>query len=443
MPPSSPRRFQAHIVASVLGAAALLYSIAPVQAAHFTGVHHVVTTVKGLSVDQYSWYGSDKLLRTVSLKQEGNGNPGHGGYAVQMTYQTNGGTKTVTVNAENSNDGGFGYFVSHERSRTFTDNTVDTIADKIFHTDDSPLGRDFPVVGEMLNTVSANGAAHQFTMTYHHYGTIVGIPKDPDGNDASPTPTNKSAFRLYAMPITITWVFQGGENYPRIDFVVDMSKIVKPDRVNFDVRGPYGVMVFDDGADGVVDTAMWGDRDQFITTTNPATRNSGWNWSQANTGARYSALIAGSYEMGLFEPELFAKSKLADGYADERGNTSTVYNGGNGCEGETQIIPCDWEWPYQSIQYSLPYISESDPDANSQPTSFKKMAWGSSIFYGTGQSLTQVYDSPTTSESFRGWPKSKTIAYSICVVLGLTTATGLTHDVAATRKGCATTLLSG
>jgi hypothetical protein len=43
-------------------------------------------------------------LRTVSLKQEGNGNPGHGGYAVRMTYQINGGAKTVTVDAENSNE---------------------------------------------------------------------------------------------------------------------------------------------------------------------------------------------------------------------------------------------------------------------------------------------------------------------------------------------------
>src|SRR5579862_3761787 len=88
-------------------------------AAAFTGVHHVVTTVNGLSVDQYSWYDSHRLLRTVSLKQEGNGNPGHGGYAVQMTYQH--GASTITVNAESSNDGGFGYFVSHERYRTFTD----------------------------------------------------------------------------------------------------------------------------------------------------------------------------------------------------------------------------------------------------------------------------------------------------------------------------------
>ena len=245
------------------------------------------------------------------------------------------------------------------------------------------------------------------------------------------------------MPITNTWVYQGGENYPRIDIAVDMSQIAKPDRVNFDMRGPYGVLVFDNGADADIDTAMWGDRDQFITKTDPVTRNSSWDWSTANAGARYSALIAGAYEMGLFEPEPFTSTRLADGFAGERSSTSAVYNNGNGCEGETQLIPCDWEWPYQSIQYSLPYESPSDPNANNQPTNFKKMAWGSSAFYGTGKSLTVVYDSPTTSETLHGFPSSKTIRYSVCVVLGLTTAAGLTHDAAATHKNCATTLPSG
>src|ERR1700761_5797999 len=128
----------------LLPAFACLIAAAPAQA-YFSGVHHTVTTVNKLSVDKYSWYDSQRLLRTVSLKQEGNGNPGHGGYAVQMTYQTNGGAKTVTVDAENSSDGGFGYFVSHERYRDFTDGANDTIADHVYHKDDSPLGLDFPV----------------------------------------------------------------------------------------------------------------------------------------------------------------------------------------------------------------------------------------------------------------------------------------------------------
>lgn len=440
MSQTSPQSAVALAWAFLLCIATTLSFAEPVAAKHFTGVHHTVTMVNGLSVDQYSWYDSHKLLRTVSLKQEGNGNPGHGGYAVQMTYQN--GSKTVTVNAEKSSDGGFGYFVSHERYRDFTDGDSDTIADKIFHKDDSPLGLDFPVVGQEIATADNNAAAHQFTMEYAHYGTIVGIPKKPNGNDADPTPTNKSAFALYKMPITITWVFEAGTDYPRIDIGVDLSQVAKPDRVNFDVRGPYGVMVFDNGKDGVVDTAMWGDRFHFVSTTDPVTRNSAWDWSHPNTGARYSALIAGNYEMGLFEPTPFAHTKLVDSYADERGDNSAAYNNGKGCEGEKQIIPCDWEWPYQSVQYSLPYKSKSDPHANNEPTNFKKMAWGSTAYYGTGKSLKQVFDSSSTFEKFNGWPKGEMLSYSVCVVVGLTIEDGLTRNAAASQQNCAAAKLN-
>ena len=130
--------------------------------------------------------------------------------------------------------------------------------------------------------------------------------------------------------------------------------------------------------------------------------------------------------MGLFEPVAFASSATADLYADERGNTSTVYNGGKGCAfGETQLLPCDYEWPYQSIQYSLPFNN------NNATTNFKKMAWGSTVFYGTGPSLPAVSDSPGTQETFNGFPDSGSLTYRICVVLGATTQAGLTKTAAA------------
>jgi hypothetical protein len=268
-------------------------------------------------------------------------------------------------------------------------------------------------------------------MTYRHYGIIARIPKDADGNDVQDTPTDPAKFALYPMPVTITWVFQGGTDYPRIDYTVDLAQIGKPDRVNFDVRGPYGVMVFDNGADGLVTKVMWGDRYHFVTTANPPTRNSTWIWSEPNAGARYSALIAGGYEMGLFEPKPFSRSALADGYADERGSRSATYNNGKGCIGEPQLIPCDWEWPYQSIEFSLPY------DDNNAPTNFKKMAWGSSAFYGTGNSVTRVYTTASTTEPLRGGEKT---SYSVCVVVGRTTANGLTREAAATQQTAPTRL---
>ena len=156
---------------------------------------------------------------------------------------------------------------------------------------------------------------------------------------------------------------------------------------------------------------MWGDRYHFINLTHPLTRNSTWSWAARNLGARYTALIAGGFEMGLFEPKLFSKSTLADGYANGRGLFSTDYT----CEEQNEVIPCDWEWPYQSAQYSLSY------DDNQEPTTFEKIAWGTSPYWGAGSSLTEVADTDNTSEPFNGFPSNKIIQYDICVVLGRTT----------------------
>lgn len=392
-------------------------------AAVAAAVTHTVTNVNGLSVDLYSWTDSAGLKRTVALKREGGGNPGHGGYAIQMTYETGpaAARKTIKVNADAGD--GFGYFVSHERYRDFTDGVNDTIAGHVFGKDDSPLGLGFKVVGTTLATGNPTMAAHRFTMSYPRYGTIAAIPKDANGDDVSKTPTDKTKLKLYNLSIIITWYFQNGTDYPRIQFVVGFGDVPGADRVNFDVRGPYGVMRFDNGTNVNVDRVIWGDRYHFTTLGKPAKRNSAWTWNSKNNGARYHALIAGDYEMGLFEPRKFPGA-LADGYADERGSTSSAYNGGKGCMFEPQLIPCDWEWPYQSLQYSL-------PNNKTGATTYKKIAWGSSAYYGTGTSLTEVFDSATTSEPFNGYPPSHSIVYSVCVVLGLTVPNGLTRAAAA------------
>lgn len=386
-------------------------------------VFHRVIKVNGLRVNYYAWDDSKGLRRTVSLKQQHPSNPGNGGYAIQMTYEVGppNARRKVTVNAD-PNDG-FGYFVSHERYRTFADDTSATIAAKIFGRDDSPLGRGFPVVGKRMPVRKAGVAAHRFTMTYPRYGTIQPIAKDANGNDVIKLPTNQASYRLYDLPIMITWFFEVGTDYPRIETRVDLRKIPGPDRVNFDVRGPYGVMRFDNGTNVAVDRIMWGDRFHFRSLTSPVTRGAAWIWANVNRFARYHSLNAGGYEMGLFEPRPYGRSLLADGYADSRGNRSTVYNNGNGCMFQNQILPCDWEWPYQSLQYSLPGDMVT-------PTNYKKMAWGSTGYFGTGDSLRRVYDSPTTSKPFNGWPRTRVIIYSTCVVLGQTIPHGLTRTAA-------------
>jgi hypothetical protein len=340
-----------------------------------------------------------------------------------MTYQMlQGGVwKQVVADAVAGGDGGFGYFVSHERYRDFTDNTNDTIAGKIFHTDDSQLGLGFKVTSTALTLSTPNALAHRYTLTYPRYGTVSPILKNADGEDVSKTPIDPAKFQRYSLPVTITWVFQNGKDYPRINVRVSLAKLAGPDRANFDVRAPYGVLNFDNGANNPISTVMWGDRYHFINLKKPLTRNSTWQWTGANKGARYTALIAGAYEMGLFEPRTFANSKLADGYAFGRGLNSTQYR----CDDQNEALPCDWEWPYQSAQYSLSY------DNNNESTTFEKIAWGSAPYWGTGSSMTEVYDTDSTSERFNGFPGNKLINYDICVVLGRTISGGLTKSAAA------------
>ena len=422
-------------------AAAALGLLAPVAAfAAFAGVSHTTALVNGVRCDVWTWTDSTGHPRTVALKLEGHGNPGHGGYAVQMTYyahdyppyEKRGGTwRQVIVNAPKEYDGGFGYFVSHERYRYFTDGTGDTIAHKIFNgADDAPLGLTFPVTTSVDATAEAG--SESFTLIYPHYGTkLPGGYDAKTGRDNPPLGLNPAGYALYKIPVTTTWVFQSGMDFPRIDVSLDMARITAPGTetptaglVSFDLRGPYGVMIFDDGANGAVTTAEWGDRQfTFAPLHTPITRGSPWNWSAANYGARYNVIATGSwpgtmYEMGLFEPVTAANSALADGYDPERGYTSASYAALPGHQpstdmcGDPQTLPTDAYWPYQSVQYSLPCKSVT-PDYLNAPASGKKISWGSTALYGFN--LDSVYNG-RQSFPINGFPRR--LDYSVCLVLG-------------------------
>lgn len=378
--------------------------------------------VDGLKVYQYAWTDSQGRPRTVSLKQEGAGNPGHGGYAVAASYQFLAGgvwkTKVVKPGAAGE---GFGYFVSHERYRLFSDGSSATIAAKIFGVDDSPLGRGFPVVTRRFTTGPGKGII-QFALTYSHYGTAAANGLDPDtGNDLPPLGTSAALFKKYDLPVDITWYFKDGADYPRIRTHVYLNSVPGPDRVSFDLRGPYGKLDFDGGANPIAQI-RWGDSHHFVSTTAPLTRNSTWSWASGNAGARYTSLSAATFEIGLLEPGRYrGQTRINDGYADGRGKTSATYFDGNGCPFQAQLIPCDYEWPYQSAQYELPYNNRNGA------TTSEKIAWGSSSYYGT--SLTSTYDG-VAARPFDGFPASKVLGYDVCLVLGRTAAGGLTRTVA-------------
>jgi hypothetical protein len=409
-------------------------------AAASANVSHATGTVNGVACDVWTWTDSNSKTRTVALKMEGHGNPGHGGYAVQMTYyrfyytalMPAGIWQKITVNAANESDGGFGYFVSHERYRYFANGAVATIAGQIFNKDDSPLGSGFAATSSIpLNTAAAG--AESFVISYGHYGTKTPWQINASNGEDSPLlPTTASSYAFYAMPVTTIWVFQSGRDYPRIDISVDLSKVIPTGMttpaaglISFDVRGPYGVMVFDNGANGTVDTAVWGDETNLFTTTvTPVTRSSTWTWKAANPGARYNALVTGTlgqlsgrFEMGLFEPHPASGSALTDGYAAERSYTNATYAATGGVSEDAcspqaqQTLPSDGNWPYQSVQYSLP----CPPTANflTTPTAGKKIAWGSTSYYGS--TLTSTWNG-YESLPLNAFPASHKINYSVTAV---------------------------
>ncbi len=415
-------------------------------AARASNVVHTTGTVNGNMCDIWTWPDGTGHLRTVALKMEGNGNSGHGGYAIQMTYYRNyepaaatGGTPVpnwvkVTANADANDDGGgFGYFVSHERSRNFTDGDSETIASKIFGQDDSPLGNGFAATSAIpLNTATAG--AQSFTINYYHYGTVTPGGIDPNTWKDSPLlGTDASLYALYTIPVTTTWVFQQGRDFPRIDVSMDLSQVIPAGSntpaaglVSFDVRGPYGVMVFDNGADATVDFAQWGDQAYsfvpLLGNAVPITLESPWTWNTPNKGARYTALTAlsanGRYEMGLYEPLTVSASALVDGYAAERSLTSTTYTSGSdsNCSddnGKTlpQMLPSVWAWPYQSVQYSIPC---SPGNYLTNTATSKKIAWGSTAYYGS--TLTQV-NNGVSNYPINAFPANYKLNYSVCVVL--------------------------
>jgi len=463
-------------VLTVAGAStlAVAWSCAP----SWAGVSHATGDVNGVNCEIWKWTDSTGHARTVALKKEGAGNPGHGGYAVQMTYFAKFAGRAsekeywgkVTVDADVSGrvdsadgDGGFGYFVSHERYRYFgidkdgAENwrSIASLFPDGPHPIDSPLGRSLAAITSepMLNGKGSVGA-QSFTVDYGHYGTTRPVKIDANSGKETPPLTddayNSTNYHYYTIPVTTTWVFQDGFDYPRIDVSVDFSKIIPPgaaaptpNLVSFDVRGPYGVMVFDDGVDGPIDRVLWGDQQfvfqagattrsnawDYILSSATVTRSSAWDWSAPNKGARYNGLTAkgrtrGMFEMGLFEPVPASKSALADGYSPERGFTSRTYAAavanlerGLGpsvasCLGiSAQMLPSDATWPYQSIQYSLPCRGLNYLTA---PAITKKLAWGSSNYYG--MNLPNVFNGVGTWP-ISGWPPGGKLNYSVCLVL--------------------------
>jgi hypothetical protein len=375
----------------------------------------------GLSVDTYTWSDSTGHPRTVSLKRQGEGNPGNGGYAVHLTYEvaaSGGTTRTVTVTGTQGGESGFGFFVGHELTRDFGNGDSGTIAG-LHGEDDSPLGLDFAVAASRT-TLSATStvATHTFTSTYPKWGTAA-----PMADVTAQTTTTLSAHQKFLLPVTLRWVFEKGTDFPRLDVQVDLSNETAG-QLAFDVRGPYGTLEFADGdPDATLNNVQWGDSAFVFTTLAPAqgdlTTQAGWSWNEPiGTTRKHHALLARHsqsgvlYEIGLVEMPAAGETGLTYGtWADNRGTTSAA-------SGHALLSAAfdGWQWPFQSAQYS-----GLSPTA---PSTFKKFAWGSSNLYGSANDTQWLND--TVSVPIAARPARLT--YRVCLVLGVSNYDDTTHE---------------
>ena len=298
-------------------------------------------TTNGLKTDIVTWYDKSGQARTAALVRTPQAGS-KGGFMEQATYKLTGGaTRTVNASADAR---GFGYIVSHLED-----------PGRAGGNDDSPLGSE-------LNNASSlvwQGTHHliyQYTLNYPRWGVRAGANKQFD------------------MPVTVRWLFSTGRNQPLWTVTMDLSA-ANDGEVVADSRAPYGDMDFSGSSGDAIGGVIWGDTHHFASAGGPLTLNSGWDWSQPNSGAAYNALYTQGTdaEMGIVGTRVISKQD-AGGYqgADGlRGSTSATKSCADA--GDVHTMPCPYQWSFQSVNYSFGGPNEA--------TSSKRLAWGADWGY--------------------------------------------------------------
>ncbi len=348
--------------------------------------------IDGMLGDRFSWQDAAGQPRAAVLAQNnGASGPGgtRGGELREFRYQVGGATRIVRAPA--SGAGGFGYVVSHRYEGT------DGIPG-----DDSPLGHGFPGTFHRVFE-GRHHAIFRFTQTYPRYSRT----------DANP-PNHR-----YDVPVTIDWMFSTGRNDPVWSITWDLHG-VPVNALNDDSRAPYGELLFDGaanaGAASTVAGVGWGDRYRFASTTNPVTYNSAWTWNVPNT-IPYVKLWTTAVDatMGSVQTRTIVQQDAGGYYGTNRWNTTSA--AGHACTvpigGVDTVMPCAFNWPFQSINYSL------NPFSPNTPTDNTRLAWGTNFgFLGQASYYTHgsaYYGGPFPNTTASGWPKK---SYSTYVVLG-------------------------
>ncbi len=352
------------------------------------------TVVNGISGSLFTWVDSTGKPRSAHMAT-GTGGANKGGVLNQFNYRLPNDTTRPVNQSLCCGAGGFGYIVSHLE--------VPSIATSHPGEDDSPLGppsADNPNGATQTVFSGRHHALHVYTLNYPRWGRIGMVDTK------------------YPMPVTVGWIFATGRNYPLWTVSFDMTQM-PANAVSADTRAPYGDMNFDgtsgEGNDGDIAGGVgWGDTYKFRSTGAPFTLNSGWTWNVANT-IPHNMLWTQSIdaEMGIVLTQPIAQQD-AGGYvgAPERRNSTSA--AGSGCPATPTVMPCDFAWPFQSINYSF-YNQLGQLQTNSS-TQSKRLAWGANFGY-IGQ--TSYPDRPTGAPR-PGYPRQ---SYSTYIVLDTHTRT--------------------
>jgi hypothetical protein len=377
-------------------------------------VEHDVTA-GGMVSDRFTWRDASNQPRVAALAHnDGAAGPGgtRGGELRELRYETPAGTRIVR--ASGSAASGFGYVVAHRSEGT----------DGLGGADDSPLGHFFPGTFQRVFE-GRHHAIFRFTQLYPRHSRQGAVPPNTQ----------------YNVPVTTDWIFSTGRDHPLWAVTWDLSA-VPVDAVESDSRAPYGELLFDgaatEGAHSVVAGVGWGDRFKFASTTSPVTYNSAWTWDTPNTVPYVKLWTTGvDATMGTVQTQTIVQQDAGGYFGTNRWGTTSA--AGNACTvaigGVDHRMPCDFNWPYQSINFSL------NPGTPAVPTNNTRLAWGANFgFLGQAQYLihgSAFYGGPLPDTFAPGWPRK---SYSTFVVLGLHSADPVGAQVAQIEAVQSTTL---
>lgn len=347
-------------------------------------------TVDSMTSDRFSWRDSNNELRVAVLAHNtGQTGPGgtRGGELREYRYQVGGATRTVRATPDGA--GGFGYLVSHRAEGT---NGIPG--------DDSPLGHGF--TGSFTRLFEGrHHAIFRFNLSYPQYSRT----------DANPPNTR------YDVPVTVDWIFSTGRDHPIYAQTWNLSS-APVNSLNNDLRAPYGQLLFDGAATAAshsqIAQVAWGDLYKFISTTQPLSLNSAWSWNTPNT-VPYVQLMSSAVDatMGTVQTQTKAQQDAGGYFGAGRMNTTSA--AGNACsaaQGGPFLMPCPFNWPYQSVNYSL-------VGANGT-TNNTRLAWGSNFGF-LGQSSYPIHGSDFYGGPLVGNPRASGYPYqgfSAFIVLG-------------------------